>query len=83
MRASCVALFLLASTAVVPALASTVSREDAMARVHSAGYPLVSRTDPAPGGWDVWASKDGIVYKVEVNANDGTLMAATPVENDD
>lgn len=83
MRAAYLITLLLAATAAQPLLASSVSREDAMARVQSAGYSLVSKTDAAPGVWDVWASKDGIAYRVKVNARDGTLIAAIPVEVDD
>ncbi len=44
---------------------------------------LISKTEQAPGAWDVWASKDGIAYEVKINANDGSLIAAVPVEDND
>jgi hypothetical protein len=63
--------------------AATISREDATARVRSAGFTLVSKAEPTPGAWEVWASRDGIPYEVKVNASDGSLLAAVPVEDND
>jgi hypothetical protein len=63
--------------------AASISRDDAASRVLSAGYTRVSKTEPAPGSWDVWASRDGIPYEVKVSATDGTLVAAVPVEDND
>jgi hypothetical protein len=71
------------STSTWPARAASLSRQDAASRAQSAGFMLISKTEQAPGAWDVWASKDGIAYEVKINANDGSLIAAVPVEDND
>jgi hypothetical protein len=43
----------------------------------------VSKTEAAPQGWNVWASKDGIAYEVRIDARNGRTIAVIPMENDD
>jgi hypothetical protein len=74
-------LLILAS--IGPSNAASITRQDAVSRAQSAGYTLISKTEPAPGSWDIWASKDGIAYEVKINANDGSVIAAVPVEDND
>lgn len=83
MRAFPLIAILLLLASIEPVLAASLSRQDAMSRAQSAGYTLISKTEPAPGSWDIWASKDGIAYEIKINANNGTLIAAVPVEDND
>lgn len=69
---------------IAPAFAQEVTtREAAADRARAEGYSLVSKTDPAPGAWDVWASRDGIAYEVKIDARDGSVIKAIPVEDND
>lgn len=67
-----------------PALAQAITTKEAAAdRARAEGYVLVSKTEEAPGVWDVWASRDGIAYEVKIDARDGALIKAIPVEDND
>jgi hypothetical protein len=70
-------------TSIAPSWAATLTRQDAVSRAQSAGYTLISKTEPASGAWDIWASRDGIAYEVKINAENGSVMAAVPVEDND
>ena len=83
MRAPILTLVFIVSSSWMSASAATLSREDALSRVQSDGYGLVSKAEEAPGSWDVWASKDGIPYEVKINAADGSVIAAVPLEAND
>ena len=73
-----------------------LTQEDATATVLANGFRLVARTEPAkanrnpaawasaePVSWDVWAVKDGIAYRVTIDAGTGDLVKAAPAVEDD
>ena len=81
------AAILLVSTTIgastLPCAADSISSDAAVSRALSAGYRLVSKTEAAPGAWDIWASKDGIAYEVKIDARNGSLMTAIPLDDND
>ena len=83
MRATFFITSVLLFASAIPCFAASITRQDAVSRAQSAGYSLISKTEAAPGSWDVWASKEGIAYEVKINARDGSLMTAIPVEDND
>jgi hypothetical protein len=58
------------------------SRQQAESIALAVGYPLVEKAELVDHRWDVWASKDGIAYQLQVDPQTGFFIKELPADDD-
>jgi hypothetical protein len=82
MRIVFIAAALLCTATNLSASELIASAQQAESIALAVGYPLVEKAELVNDRWDVWASKDGIAYNLQIDARTGFFIKESPADDD-
>jgi hypothetical protein len=82
MRITFIAAALLCTATDLSAADLIASPQQAESIALAVGYPLVERVELVDHRWDVWASKGGIAYNLQIDARTGFFIKELPADDD-